>query len=77
MKIINKFSKEQKQLLNDSNIDIEKDFNEKDLEELEDNIYNKMMDNLDKNQDFTPKALEWEKILDIIVDIENKYIVKK
>ena len=71
MKILDKFSEEQKELLNKNNIDIEKDFNEESLEQLEENIYNKMMDNLDKSQDFTPKALEWEKILDIIVDIEN------
>ena len=32
-----------------------------------------MMDSLDKNQDFTPEALEWERILDIIVEIENNY----
>lgn len=71
MKIINKFSKEQKELLDNNNINIEKEFNEENLEELEEIVYNKMMDNLDKNQDFTYKASEWEKILDIVVDIEN------
>ena len=58
-------------MLYNNNIDIEKDFDEDSLEELEENVYNKMMDNLDKNQNFTSKATEWEKILDIVVDIEN------
>lgn len=71
MKILEKFSKEQKLLLENNNIDIEKDFDEESLEELEEKIYNQMMDNLDKNQDFTSKALEWEDILNIVVDIEN------
>ena len=30
-----------------------------------------MMDNLDKNQDFTPLAEEYENILNAIVEIEN------
>lgn len=30
-----------------------------------------MMDHLDEKQDYTPEAIEYEKILDIIVDIEN------
>ena len=64
MKILNKFSEEQKQILKDNNIDIDKDFDEKSLEKLENKVYNKMMDNLDKNQDFTIKALKWEKILE-------------
>lgn len=71
MKILEKFSKEQKILLENNNIDIEKDFDEERLEELEEKVFNKMMDNLNENQDFTSKALEWEKILDIVVDIEN------
>ena len=71
MKILDNFSEEQKKLLSNNNIDIEKDFDEISLEELEEEIYNKMMDKLDKNQDFTSKALEWEEILDIIVKIEN------
>ena len=71
MKILDKFSKEQKILLKNNNIDIERDFDKESLEELEDKVYNKMMDNLDNNQDFTPKSLEWERILDIIVEIEN------
>lgn len=71
MKILDKFTDEQKEMLQKLKIDIDREFDEETLEELEDEIYNIMMDNLDKNQDFTPKALEIEKILDIVVDIEN------
>lgn len=71
MKINSNFNEHQIELLNKENIDISQDFDESSLEELEDKVYNLMMDNLDKNQDFTPKAEEFEKILDIIVKIEN------
>lgn len=71
MKILDEFSEEQRQMLKDNDIDLEKDFDKKELEELEDKIYGNMMDNLDKNQEFTQKAEEWEEILDIIVEIEN------
>lgn len=71
MKIKDNFTKEQRELLKQVDIDIEKDFDESSLEELEDEIYNKMMDRLDKKQDFTEIAVKLEKILDIVVDIEN------
>lgn len=71
MKINNKFNERQIDLLKKINIDINRDYDEETLEELEDNVYDAMMDNLDKKQDFTPLAEEYEKILDIIVDIEN------
>ena len=71
--ITSKFSKKQKQKLKENSINIEKEFDEKSLEELEDKVYDKMMDSFDKNQDFTLEALEWERILDIIVEIENNY----
>lgn len=71
MKILDKFTNIEKDLLNDLKIDINRDFNKYTLEELENKIYNAMMDNLDKNQDYTPKALEIEKLLDIVVEIEN------
>lgn len=71
MKINVNFNETQIKLLKNSNIDIYQDFNEKDLQKLEDKVYNLMMDNLDKKQDFTPAAEEYEKILDIIVKIEN------
>lgn len=71
MKISNKFNERQIELLEKINIDIYKEYDERILEELEDNVYDAMMDNLDKNQDFTPLAEEYERILDIVVDIEN------
>lgn len=71
MKINKKFNERQVELLKKINVDINKDYNEKTLEELEDIVYDAMMDNLDEKQDFTPLAEEYEKILDIIVDIEN------
>lgn len=74
MKIDSKFSARQKELLQKENIDIQKDYDYDSLEEIEDIIYNKMMDNLTLNQDFTPLAEEYENILNIIVDMENKLI---
>ena len=71
MKINPNFNEHQIELLKNNNIDISQDFDENSLEELEDKVYNIMMDHLDKNQDFTPKSEEFEKILDIIVGIEN------
>lgn len=71
MKIDANFNKNQIELLKNENIDISQDFDEKSLEELEDKVYNIMMDHLNENQDFTPKAEEFEQILDIIVKIEN------
>lgn len=71
MKINKKFDERQIELLEKINVDINKDYNENTLEELEDTVYDAMMDNLDEKQDFTPLAEEYERILDIIVDIEN------
>lgn len=71
MKINKKFDERQTELLEKINVDINQDYNENTLEELEDAVYDAMMDNLDEKQDFTPLAEEYEKILDIIVDIEN------
>lgn len=71
MRIDNKFSNRQKELLEKENIDIQKEYDYNSLEEIEDIIYNKMMDNLTPNQDFTPLAEEYENILNIIVDVEN------
>lgn len=69
MKINNKFNEKEKLLLKELNIDIDKDYNKEDLELIEDIVYNKMMDNLDEKQDFTPIAEEFENILNIIVKI--------
>lgn len=71
MIISNKFNDRQKKLLKDMRVDVDNNYSAEELEELEDKVYNSMMDRLDKNQDFTPSAEEYEKILDIIVDIEN------
>lgn len=71
MKIDNKFNEREKELLKELNVDIYKAYNEDSLEELEEIVYNKMMDSLDNKQDFTPRAEEYEDILNIIVDIEN------
>lgn len=71
MKIVDKFTNTQKKLLDDLQININENFNADTLEKLEDKIYNAMMDNLDKNQDYTSKALEIEELLDIVVEIEN------
>ena len=71
MKINKKFDERQIELLEKINVNINQDYDETTLEELEDTVYDAMMDNLDEKQDFTPLAEEYEKILDIIVDIEN------
>lgn len=71
MRIDDKFSERQIELLKNENIDIKKEYDFKSLEEIEDIIYNKMMDNLNVNQDFTPLAEEYENILNIIVEIQN------
>lgn len=71
MKINNRFDKRQIELLEKINIDINAEYNENTLEELEDIVCDAMINKLDKNQDFTPLAEEYERILDIIVEIEN------
>ena len=71
MKIDNKFNEREKELLKEINIDIYKEYDDDSLEELEEIVYNKMMDNLDSKQDFTPIAEEYENILNIVVEIEN------
>lgn len=71
MKINNKFDERQIELLEKIKVDVNTNYNESSLEELEDIVCDAMLDNLDEKQDFTPLAEEYEKILDIIVDIEN------
>ena len=72
MKINNKFDKRQIELLEKINVDINTEYNETTLEELEDIVCDAMVNNLDKNQDFTKLAEEYEKLLDLIGEIENK-----
>lgn len=71
MKIDNRFNEREKELLKELNVDVYKEYDEDSLEELEEIVYNKMMDSLDNKQEFTPIAEEYEDILNIIVDIEN------
>lgn len=72
MRIKSNFDKRQIELLNRININVEKDFDVKELEEIEDKVYNEMMNNLDEKQNFTTKlSVEYEHILDIVVEIEN------
>lgn len=71
MKINNRFDERQIELLEKINVDVNQNYNKNTLEELEDIVCDVMIDNLDEKQDFTPIAEEYERILDIIVDIEN------
>lgn len=71
MKINNEFDERQIELLEKIKVDVNADYGKSSLEELEDTVCDAMLDNLDEKQDFTPLAEEYEKILDIIVDIEN------
>ena len=73
MKINNKFDERQIELLEKIKVDVNTNYNESSLEELEDMVCDAMLDNLDEKQDFTPLAEEYEKILDIIVELENNY----
>lgn len=73
MKIKSKFNERQLELIAELNIDVEQDFNKESLENFEDKVYNKMMDSLDSKQNFTDKAIEYEDILDVVVELENNY----
>lgn len=71
MKINDKFDERQIELLEKINVDVNSDHDASSLEELEDIVCDAMLDYLDEKQDFTPLAEEYERILDIIVEIEN------
>ena len=71
MKINKKFNERQIKLLEKINVDINADYNRSLLEELEEIVCDAMLDNHDEKKDITPIAEDYEKILDIIVDIEN------
>lgn len=73
MKINDEFDERQIELLEKIKVDVNTNYNESSLEELEDIVCDAMLDNLDEKQDFTPLAEEYEKILDIIVELENNY----
>ena len=66
------FNDEQIALLEKNDIDLDREYTLSDLEKLEDFVYNIMMSNLDENGEFTELAEKYEKIIDIIVKIENE-----
>lgn len=72
MTITDYFTIEQIKLLEENNIDLSKDYDLQGLEQLEDLVYNIMMSNMDENGDYTEIAEKYEKIIDIIVKIENE-----
>ena len=55
-----------------ANIDLDRDYTLPDLEKLEDLVYNIMMTHMDENGDYTELAEKYEKIIDVIVKIENE-----
>ena len=66
------FNDEQIALLEENDIDLDREYTLSDLEKLEDLVYNIMMSNLDENGEFTELAEKYEKIIDVIVKIENE-----
>lgn len=70
--IRNYFSPEQIDLLEENNIDLDRAYDESELEQLEDLVYNIMMSHMDENGDYTEIAEKYEKIIDVIVKIENE-----
>ena len=63
---------EQIKLMELNNIDLDRDYTLPDLEKLEDLVYNIMMTHMDENGDYTELAEKYEKIIDVIVKIENE-----
>lgn len=66
------FTEEQIVLLEENSIDLDRIYTLEDLEHLEDLVYNIMMSNMDENGDYTELAERYEKIIDVIVKIENE-----
>ena len=66
------FSAEQIELLEENGVDLERSYDIHELEHLEDLVYNIMMSLMDENGDYTEEAEKYEKIIDIIVKIENE-----
>ena len=72
MRIKSNFDNRQIELLNKITIHGANDFDVIGFEEIEAKVYNEMMYNLDEKQNFTTKlSVEYEHILDIVVEIEN------
>ena len=63
---------EQIGLMEQNNVDLDRDYTLSDLEKLEDLVYNIMMSHMDENGDYTELAEKYEKIIDVIVKIENQ-----
>ena len=63
---------EQIGLMEQNNVDLDRDYTLSDLEKLEDLVYNIMMSHMDENVDYTELAEKYEKIIDVIVKIENE-----
>lgn len=66
------FSNEQIELLEENGVDLERGYDIHDLEHLEDLVYNIMMSLMDENGDYTEEAEKYERIIDVIVKIENE-----
>lgn len=66
------FTQEQIELLEENDIDLDRSYDINELEHLEDLVYNIMMSNMDENGDYTEIAEKYEKIIDVIVKIENE-----
>lgn len=63
---------EQVKLMEQNNIDLDRDYSLADLEKLEDLVYNIMMTHMDENGDYTELAEKYEDIINILVKIENE-----
>ena len=66
------FSNEQIEMLEDNGIDLDRGYDLHELEHLEDLVYNIMMGFMDEKGDYTLEAEKYERIIDVIVKIENE-----
>lgn len=66
------FNQEQIELLQENDIDLDRTYDISEIEQLEDLVYNIMMSHMDDNGDYTEMAEKYEKIIDVIVKIENE-----
>lgn len=63
---------EQIKLLQNKNIDVDRSYSSSELEQLEDLVYNIMMSYMGEDGEYTELAEKYEKIIDVIVRIENE-----
>lgn len=66
------FDEEQIKLLEENNVDLDRTYSLSELEHLEDLVYNIMMSYMDEDGNYTETAEKYEKIIDVIVKIENE-----